>query len=172
VASFVCNLCGVENAYAGETFEREKPSCRGCQSNVRTRGLMAALSIELFGMAMTLPDFPRVKSLRGLGTTDAPQYAKRLAEVFDYRNTYFDREPRFDLSAVPEESGKYDFLISSDVFEHVRHPVDQAFRNAYQMLKPNGVLVFTVPYEIGRGRSTFRTCMNTDWRRWAANRCW
>jgi SAM-dependent methyltransferase len=116
---------------------------------------MAALSIELFGMAMTLPDFPRVKSLRGLGTTDSPQYAMRLAEVFDYRNTYFDREPRFDLSAAPEESGKYDFLISSDVFEHVRHPVDQAFRNAYQMLKPNGVLVFTVPYEIGEGAEHF-----------------
>jgi SAM-dependent methyltransferase len=116
---------------------------------------MAALSIELFGLVMTLPDFPKVKSLRGLGTTDASQYAKRLAEVFDYRNTFFDREPRFDLSAVPEESGRYDFLVSSDVFEHVRHPVEQAFRNAWQMLKPNGVLVFTVPYEIGDGAEHF-----------------
>jgi SAM-dependent methyltransferase len=148
VASFVCNLCGAENEYSGEPFEREKPSCSGCGSSVRTRGLLAALSIELFGMAMSLPDFPKVKSLRGMGTSDSPQYARRLAEVFDYRNTFFDREPRFDLGAPPEESGKYDFLVSSDVFEHVRHPVEQAFRNAFQMLKPNGVLVFTVPYEI------------------------
>ena len=148
MASFVCNLCGAENEYSGEPFEREKPSCSGCQSSVRTRGLMAALSIELFGMVIVLPDFPKVKSLRGMGTSDSPQYAKRLEEFFDYRNTFFDREPRFDLSAAPEESGKHDFLVSSDVFEHVRHPVEQAFRNAYQMLKPNGVLVFTVPYEI------------------------
>jgi SAM-dependent methyltransferase len=148
MASFVCNLCGAENSYSGQPFEREKPSCRGCGSSVRTRGLMAALSIELFGMPIGLPDFPIVKSLRGLGTSDSSQYANRLAEVFDYRNTFFDREPRFDLGAAAEESDKYDFLVSSDVFEHVRHPVEQAFRNAYQMLKPNGVLVFTVPYEI------------------------
>src|ERR1019366_2510859 len=101
VASFVCNLCGAENEYSGEPFEREKPSCSGCGSSVRTRGLMTALSTELFGMAMSLPDFPKVKSLRGMGTSDSPQYAKRLEEVFDYRNTFFDREPRFDLSAAP-----------------------------------------------------------------------
>lgn len=90
-----------------------------------------------------------MKSLRGLGTSDSSQYAGRLAEVFDYRNTFYDREPRFDLGDVPEEeSGKYDFVLSSDVFEHVAPPSDQAFRNVYRMLKPNGVLVFTVPYEI------------------------
>jgi len=104
--------------------------------------------MELFGTRLSLPDFPRVKSLRGLGTSDSGQYAKRLAEVFDYRNTFYDREPRFDFGNPPEESNAYDFVLSSDVLEHVAPPVQQAFQNACNMLKPNGVLVFTVPYQI------------------------
>jgi len=116
---------------------------------------MGALSTELFGIPLSLRDFPRVKSLRGLGTSDSHQYADRLAAVFDYRNTFYDRQPRFDLSNPPEESNAYDFVVSSDVFEHVSPPHDQAFRNAYNMLKPNGVLVFTVPYEIEESAEHF-----------------
>lgn len=116
---------------------------------MRTRALLHALSIEVFGTPLTLPEFPRVRSLRALGTSDSPQYAERLAAKFDYRNTFFDREPRFDITSVPEsESGRYDFLVSSEVFEHVMPPASRAFENAWRMLKPNGVLLFTVPYEL------------------------
>jgi len=109
---------------------------------------MNALSTELFGIPLSLLDFPRVKSWRGLGSSDSNQYADRLATVFDYRNTFYDRQPRLDWSDPPEESSAYDFVLSSDVFEHVAPPLDKAFRNVYDMLKSNGVLVFTVPYEI------------------------
>jgi SAM-dependent methyltransferase len=154
VAEFVCNICAKENLYSGEPFERETPSCSSCGSTLRTRALIGALSMELFGIQLTLPDFPRVKSWRGLGTSDSTRYAVRLAEVFDYRNTFYDREPRFDLGS-PGEPDTYDFVLSSDVFEHVAPPADQAFRNAYTMLKPNGVLVFTVPYEIDESAEHF-----------------
>ncbi len=39
-----------------------------------------------------------------------------------------------------------DFIISSDVFEHVVPPVSRAFENVWKMLKPGGVFVLTVPY--------------------------
>ena len=42
--------------------------------------------------------------------------------------------------------GKLDVLISSDVFEHVCPPVRTAFKNARQLLKPDGFLILTVPY--------------------------
>ena len=155
MAAFVCNICGTENSYSGEPFEREEPGCTGCGSSLRTRALMVALSTELFGIPLRLSDFPRVKSLRGLGTSDSSQYAVRLAEVFDYRNTFYDRQPRFDLGEASEQSDSYDFVVSSDVFEHVAPPNHQAFRNAYDMLKPGGVLVFTVPYEIEESAEHF-----------------
>ena len=111
------------------------------------RGLLRALSLELFGVNLTLPDFPRVKSLRGLGTSDGVQYADALAAKLDYRNTFYDREPRFDIAnADASEHGRYDFLLSSEVFEHVPPPVSAAFETARRLLKPTGVLLLTVPY--------------------------
>jgi SAM-dependent methyltransferase len=153
VAEFVCNICGGKNSYSGQPFDREKPSCGSCGSTLRTRALIGVLSMELFGIQLSLADFPRVKSWRGLGTSDSREYARRLAEVFDYRNTFYDREPRFDLGKLDPQDpsqapNQYDFLLSSEVIEHVPPPVHEAFRNAYDLLRPNGVLVFTVPYRL------------------------
>ncbi len=110
---------------------------------------MRALSNELFGVSLTLPDFPRVRSLRGLGISDSDAYAAQLREKLDYRNTFHDREPRFDLTNPPPgEAQLYDFIIASEVFEHVLPPVGRAFENTLRLLKPNGVLLMTVPYSL------------------------
>jgi SAM-dependent methyltransferase len=145
---FTCNLCGIRNRCAVKDLGRESATCSSCGSNVRTRGIIQALSMELFGINLALPDFPRIKSLRGIGTSDSSQYANRLAEKFDYRNTFYDREPRFDIGKLVAEENQYDFLISSEVFEHVPPPAETAFQNAFRLLKPSGVLVLTVPYSI------------------------
>lgn len=146
---FTCNICGRLNRRALGELGRENSSCSACGSNVRTRGLLQALSLELFGVNLSLRDFPRVKSLRGLGTSDDSSYATRLAEKFDYHNTFYDREPRLDIANPAEnELGRYDFVISSEVFEHVPPPVEKAFCNVFRLLKPSGVLVLTVPYSI------------------------
>jgi SAM-dependent methyltransferase len=110
------------------------------------------LSLAIFGANLALPDFPRVKSIRGLGIGDSPKYAGRLAEVFDYRNTFDAREPRLDITAPPDgELGAYDFIVSSEVFEHVLTPVEKAFEAAFRLLKPSGVLLLTVPYTLAAG---------------------
>src|SRR5215472_10801552 len=80
---FTCNLCGGANRRAAKDLGREEATCSSCGSNVRTRGIVQALSMELFGINLALPDFPRVKSIRGVGTSDSSQYANRLAEKFD-----------------------------------------------------------------------------------------
>ena len=144
---FTCNLCGKGNRRPARELTRETATCESCGSTVRERGLLRALSLELFAVSLAVPDFPRVKSLRGIGMSDNFHYASLLADKFDYRNTFHDREPRFDIMRPPEqEFGKYDFVISSEVFEHVPPPVEAAFANVHRLLKPNGVLVFTVPY--------------------------
>ncbi len=147
---FVCNVCGAANARCPAAgFERERPGCAACGSSVRLRGLLHALSCELFGTPLPLPQFPRVKSLRGLGLSDAPVYADTLAARLDYRNTYFHREPRLDITGPPEADwGRYDFLLASEVFEHVPPPAGRAFASAFRLLREGGVLVFTVPYSL------------------------
>jgi SAM-dependent methyltransferase len=146
---FICNICNTRNRCAAQELAGEKPSCSKCGSSVRIRGLLQVLSMELFGLNLALPDFPRVKSLRGLGASDQNEYAVRLAEKLDYRNTFYDREPRFDIANPPEEEfGKYDFIVSSEVFEHVPPPPEACFEKVFRLLKPAGVLVFTVPYSL------------------------
>ena len=143
---FTCNVCGTRNTGV-ERFGREVPSCTGCLSSVRIRSLLYAVSQELFGVPLQLRDFPALKGLRGVGMTDSDSYAGILAERFDYRNTFFDREPRLDITELDaRDEGTVDFLISSEVFEHVKPPFERALENAFRFLRPNGVLILTVPY--------------------------
>jgi hypothetical protein len=76
--------------------------------------LLHALSRELLGAGLVLDDFPRVRSISGLGLSDASFYSERLLEKFDYRNTFYDREPRLDLLNPPAgDIGRYDFVLAS-----------------------------------------------------------
>jgi SAM-dependent methyltransferase len=147
MAEFRCNLCGELTRNLEGPLEREQRSCYRCGSTLRERSLIRGLTLELFGVEIPIPDIPRIKSLRGIGFSDSFRYASRLSEKFDYRNTFFDREPRLDANNIPEEEfGKYDFVISSEVFEHTAPPLSRAFENVFRMLKPDGVLLMTVPY--------------------------
>ena len=142
--SFTCNICGSANAL--EEIPWEAPTCRSCGSNVRMRALIYMLSVELFGAARVLPDFPKDKNIRGFGLSDALLYATPLAQKVDYTNTFYDRQPYLDITQPhPEQYGTYDFILSSDVFEHVAIPVERAFEEAFRLLKPHGVLCITVP---------------------------
>lgn len=146
-AEFECNLCGTRNRVAASLLAREIPSCRACGSTVRFRAIAHLLVRELFGRVAPLTAVGRHREIRGLGLTDSASYAEHLASHFDYVNTHFDREPRLDITAVPEEfAGRNQFVISSDVFEHVAPPVQRAFEGARRLLAPRGVLILTVPF--------------------------
>jgi SAM-dependent methyltransferase len=141
--AFTCNICGTFNAVP--QFATEPASCP-CGSNVRCRALIHLLSMELFGRSLILRDFPRLKAIRGLGMTDKECYSHLLEDKFDYTNTYYDREPRMDFTKPHVELwGRYDFILSSDVLEHIAPPVDCAFDEVYHLLSPTGFLVATVP---------------------------
>ena len=147
--SFVCNICGERCLVAAAQLQRETASCETCGSSPRARAIIRALSVGLFGQNLVLPDFPVSRGLSGLGMSDWEGYAVRLAEKFRYTNTYYHKEPKLDISnpEVPEclvQSS--DFIISSEVFEHVVPPVSRAFENTFKMLKPGGVFVLTVPW--------------------------
>jgi SAM-dependent methyltransferase len=148
--SFVCNICGVACENPAQNLAREGASCTNCGSSVRLRALIALLSNEIFGALLTLPEFPAIKGIRAIGMSDTPQVAKLLAEKFDYTNTFYHQSPRLDVTHPdPRDFGRYDFILSSEVMEHVPPPVEPAFANLYALLKPNGLLLMTTPYNIG-----------------------
>jgi SAM-dependent methyltransferase len=142
---FICNVCAQENS--SESIDRETPSCAKCGSNVRIRGMIQMLSMELFNQALPLTEFPVLPWLKGVGLSDDWRYATPLAEKFNYVNTYFDREPFLDITQPhPHLYGTYDFILSSEVFEHVPVPVERALEECHKLLKPNGFLCATVPF--------------------------
>jgi SAM-dependent methyltransferase len=145
--AFRCNICGTNHETERNRFAREMPSCTHCGSTVRWRSIIHVLSVELFGESVVLPDFPRWPEIRGLGMTDWDGYALPLATKLGYTNTYYHTEPRFDiLDPPPEMEGALDFIIASDVFEHIPPPVSIGFNNLRRLLKPTGVVIFSVPW--------------------------
>jgi SAM-dependent methyltransferase len=144
-----CNICGADMG-AATSGGRETAGCAECRSTLRLRGLVALLSREIFGVAMALPEFPTMKNIRGIGMSDPPELAERLAEKFDYTNTFYHQAPVFDVTKPDGgDLGRYDFILSSEVMEHVPPPVERAFQSLYAMLKPDGLLLMTTPYSIG-----------------------
>jgi SAM-dependent methyltransferase len=146
---FVCNICGSSCEKLASTLSRESPSCDNCGSTVRMRGMMHALSIALFKKSILITEFPHNLVLTGKGMSDWEVYADTLSSRLRYTNSYYHKEPKLDITKVmPEDYSSLDFLISTDVFEHVAPPVAIAFENTNKLLKSGGVFVFSVPYTL------------------------
>jgi len=117
---------------------------------MRVRALIALLSEELFGIPMTLVEFPVMKGVRGIGMSDSDELAEKLAQKLDYTNTFYHQAPQFDVTKPdPNDFGRYDFILSSEVMEHIPPPVEHAFANLFRLLKPEGLLIMTTPYTLG-----------------------
>lgn len=147
---FRCNICGAACSvdYPLTELPREEPTCL-CGSNVRFRWIVHALSVELFGESLTLPAFPEMRQIRGIGMSDWSLIAEPLhRQKFDYKNTFYHQEPRLDIMDENSgQSGFYDFIVCSEVFEHVPPPAQTAFNNLFRLLKPQGFAIFTSPWD-------------------------
>jgi SAM-dependent methyltransferase len=147
---FLCNICGTECERPPQGLAREGSGCAVCHSSMRVRALIALLSEELLGIPMTLVEFPVLKGIRGIGMSDFPELAEKLAQKLDYTNTFYHQAPQFDVTKPdPADYGSYDFILSTEVMEHVPPPIEDAFANLFRLLKPDGLLVMTTPYMLG-----------------------
>jgi hypothetical protein len=146
---FRCNICGRDASARLAALTREEPNCRHCRSTVRTRAIVHLLTTGLFGRSMAIDEIPPSPEIAGIGLSDWHEYAWRLAKKFGYVNTFYHKAPKLDITATgPGDERRCDFLISTEVFEHVAPPASRAFANAWRLLKPGGLLVLTVPFQI------------------------
>lgn len=146
--AFVCNICGVlASAELMQVADRGSHTCNNCKSSNRFRSIIAALQERLFGNISPLSEWQIRKEIAGLGMTDSPVYSKLLREKFNYINTFFHTDPYLDITDPdPHFLSRFDFVISSDVLEHVCPPIKVAFKNLRSLLRPSGLLVLTVPF--------------------------
>jgi SAM-dependent methyltransferase len=148
--AFRCNICDGANTIRLERLTRDDPSCVCCGSSVRLRSIIQMLTCELFGRSLSISEIrPAHREIIGIGLSCADVYAKRLARRLGYTNTFYHREPLLDITRTDVDKGMegtLDFLISTDVFEHIESPVSRAFVHARKLLKPDGVFIFSVPF--------------------------
>jgi SAM-dependent methyltransferase len=128
--------------------------CRQCKSTWRARAVLISLLTSLgYSENRFLrieSDFSRV----GLGISDDINIVKYLSSHFMYSNSFYDAFPFLDLRSVPSiAQEKFEFVICSDVLEHVDKDLEKAIAGVYQLIKQGGFAIITVP--IGREDKTF-----------------
>ena len=84
---------------------------------------MQGLGIEPRPMLELDPDSRR----HGLGISDNPEMARFFRRCFNYSNSELDVDPSVDLlNPRPSMEGLYDFVMCSDVLEHVPPSAERA----------------------------------------------
>lgn len=144
---FRCNICGKTSNFNPIGDWREAASCLACGSSVRSRQIAHCITVATLGKSQCLLDVQR-PDLFGVGLSDSDHLALALSKSFSYTNTFYHTQPFLNICQPAEcwlETA--DFLVSSDVFEHVPAPVSKALIGAYNILKPGGTLVLTVPFD-------------------------
>ncbi|HEY4582385.1 MAG TPA: hypothetical protein VIG88_05910 [Lysobacter sp.] len=148
LVSFECNICDADNSCDPRHIGREDASCSRCGSSVRLRSIVDLVARAVLGESLPLSQFPIRTDIFGLGLSDWSVYARQLALRFSYVNTYYHTAPRLDITSVPDAlAGTMDFLVATDVFEHVLPPVSLAFAGARKLLRSGGVFIFSVPFD-------------------------
>lgn len=95
----------------------------------------------------TLRDVREDLSIRGLGTSDDKKFATKLANKFDYVNTFYHRGPILDLTNVEPRWREYaQFVTCSDVLEHIPPPTNIALEGLYSLVAPGGAAIVSIPY--------------------------
>src|SRR6185295_5945282 len=63
------------------------------------------------------------------------------------QNTFYHQPPHLDITQLDSTRvGTCDFVIATEVFEHIAPPVELAFQNVWRLLKPGGSFILPVPY--------------------------
>lgn len=147
---FTCNICGANNVASYSLRHREGLPCSNCQSCARFRGIVKAVQTSVMHCTPGIPlqAQGRMPYLRGIGMSDSEVYSRELSRICDYTNTYYHTDPFLDVTNDLSSSNysNLDFVISSDVLEHVEPPASIAFKNIFAMLKGGGHLILSVPY--------------------------
>lgn len=157
-----CLICGHRTVFAciDRDSLRNGMICLFCRSASRNRHVAKAiLGIDDRG-GKSIADLPATGEVSIYNTSTDDCFGRVLRDCDGYFSSCYkdgvapgtEISPRTscqNIEALTYPDNSFDFVITEDVFEHVRHP-EKGFREIYRVLKPGGYHVFTVPFYFDR----------------------
>ena len=158
IGSGRCGFCG----HTGEFVVAEKPPREPTIVRRVARPLRYRMQARAIVAAYGMPDAPfttliKEKSFRALAIYEPGiigPFRRKLRKIRGYVNSYYwpdvalgderDGVRCEDLRRLTFADASMDLVISSDIFEHVRGPME-GFAGALRVLRPGGFHIFTVP---------------------------
>ena len=140
-----CAICGA--AKKSKPTSTEEIGCESCGSTWRAQEICRAVLTGLaYSEQIDIRAINSDMSRVGLGISDDWRLARALSPLFAYTNSFLHQFPVVDICSPPQEAiGQFEFISCSDVLEHTPPPRNAALMGLYQMLKPTGFAVISVP---------------------------
>jgi SAM-dependent methyltransferase len=143
----------------GDSF-RNSMICLYCRSASRNRHVAKAILGIVGGGRTSIADVPFAGDITIYNTATDDCFGRVLHDYRGYFSScYRDglapgteislRSSCQNIEALTYGDDSIDFVISEDVFEHVRHP-EKGFREISRVLRPGGHHVFTIPFHFDR----------------------
>lgn len=156
-----CLVCGKTSLFVCldcNSF-RNSMICLFCRSASRNRHVAKAI-LGIVGGGKSIADLPAVGNVTIYNTATDDCFCRVLRGYHGYFSSCYKEGLEFGTEISPRASCQniealtyadnlFDFVITEDVFEHVRHP-EMGFREIYRVLRPGGYHVFTVPFHFDR----------------------
>jgi SAM-dependent methyltransferase len=134
--------------------------CLFCRSASRNRYVAKAMLGIIGERCSSIADLPGVADVTIYNTATDDCFNRVLRNYNGYFSSYYKdgvalgteishRTSCQNIEALTYADNSFDFVITEDVFEHVRHP-EKGFREIYRALRPGGYHIFTVPFLFDR----------------------
>lgn len=122
--------------------------CEVCGNNLRSIVLARAL-LDAFGSATTFQDWIETETAKRLGVLEINEAGTLGPTLSRLPGRILASYPDVDIHALPYADASFDVVVHSDTLEHVARPI-RALAECRRVLRPGGLIVFTVPVIVGR----------------------